>query len=118
MADPAAGMDEEIERERLERVEDLSDEDGSDWEQEYVPGTFGCHELLDRTMIAFNMVEEMILSHPACVRDPAWYGLAYRAFKALELLYERVGEVHSGTEDDDFDEVVDESGEEREAEEG
>lgn len=94
MLDPAEGMDAEIERERLERVEDLALEDGPEWSTHAMPGTFACHELLDRTMIAFNLVEEMILSHPACVQKREWYALAYRAFKALEGLYEKVGEIH------------------------
>ncbi len=94
MLDPAQGMDAEIERERQERVEDLASEDGPDWSSHAMPGTFACHELLDRTMMAFNLIEEMILSHPACVQNRDWYALAYRSFKALETLYEQVGAVH------------------------
>jgi hypothetical protein len=101
MMDPAEGLDTEIERERLERVEDLVAEDGPEWHSHAVPGTFACHELLDRTMIAFNLVEEMILSHPACVGNRDWYALAYRAFKALESLYEKVGEQHLANDEVD-----------------
>lgn len=101
MNDPTDGMDAEIERERMERVEDLASEDGSDWASHSLPGTFACHELLDRTMIAFNLVEEMIVAHPACVQNREWYTLAYRAFKSLESLYERIGEVHLSQDGDD-----------------
>lgn len=91
----------EIDRERMERAQDLADEDGPGWADLYAPGTLGCHELYDRTMLAFNLVEEMILSHPACVRDPEWFALAYRAFKALEDLYERIGDEHVSNEGED-----------------
>jgi len=103
MKDSAESLDAEIERERLERVEDLASEDGAEWASHAMPGTFGCHELLDRTMIAFNLVEEMIVSHPACVQNREWYALAHRAFKALEILYERVGEVHLSNDADEPD---------------
>jgi hypothetical protein len=110
---------EEVERERQERLEDLVAEDGADWADEYAPGTHGCHELYDRTMLAFNMVEELILSHPACVRDPEWFAAGYRSFKALEELYERIGSVHISDDDEleDDDETLDGDGEEPSAEE-
>jgi hypothetical protein len=100
---------EDVERERQERLEDLVAEDGSDWADAYAPGTHGCHELYDRTMLAFNMVEELILSHPACVQDPEWFSAAYRSFKALEELYERIGSVHITDDDEpeDGDEASD-----------
>ena len=99
---------EEIERERLERAEDLAEEDGPDWAESYAPGTLGCHELYDRTMLAFNLVEEMVLSHPACVRDPRWFAIAYRAFRALEELYERIGDEHVVDDEEELDEAGDE----------
>jgi hypothetical protein len=37
--------------------------------EEFLPGTFGCHELLDRTILLAEQVEKSILSHPACIQN-------------------------------------------------
>ena len=38
----------EIETDRQGRIDELA-EQGPEWEARYQPGSFGCHELLDRT---------------------------------------------------------------------
>lgn len=67
-------------------------------EEEYRPGSFGCHELLDRSAMIAGLVEEQIQNHPACVANAEWYGLAERAAAALRELYQRVGAAHSAEE--------------------
>jgi hypothetical protein len=61
---------------------------------EYKPGSFGCHELLDRTSLLANQIETWLLDHPACLDRPEFYALAERAASALHELYQRIGEVH------------------------
>ena len=57
----------EIEEDRQLQIEEMVAERGEQWVQEYSPGSFGCHELLDRTSLAANQIEANILSHPACI---------------------------------------------------
>ena len=89
----------ETESDRRRRLAGLIAEGGAGWEDRFRPGSFGCHELLDRTALAANTVEQFVLSHPSCVRDPEWFALAERAASALWDLYRRVGEAHL---DDEF----------------
>jgi len=86
--------DSEIERDRLERIEAMIVEYGPGWSESYKPGSFGCHELLDRASLAADLVERSILSHPACVQNPEWFALAERAAAALQDLYQKVGQEH------------------------
>jgi len=84
----------EVEQQRLDRIAEHETYSGPDWDSGFEPGTFGGHELLDRTHLVLNLIDEHILDHPACVRDPAWYALANRAFEALFELYQKVGAAH------------------------
>jgi hypothetical protein len=61
----------EIEQERLQQVNELADESGPGWADEYQPGSAGCHELLDRTALLEDMLERYLVGHPACVANPA-----------------------------------------------
>jgi hypothetical protein len=85
---------EDVELDRLGRLTDLNDGRDPDWRVRFAPGSFGCHELLDRTSLAVNAVEDWILSHPACLNQPQWFALARAAADALNELYRRVGEAH------------------------
>jgi hypothetical protein len=62
--------------------------------EQYKPGSFGCHELLDRTAMAADLVEKYVRSHPACVQNPDWFALAEQAVAALRELYQRIGAEH------------------------
>lgn len=88
----AKALDPEHERQQL--IEEMTAEYGSDWLEQYKPGSFGCHELLDRTSLVADTVEQYVLSHPACAQNPDWYALAEKAVTALRELYQRVGETH------------------------
>jgi hypothetical protein len=89
---PAKGQD--MERERQQRIKDLIAEHGPQWSEQYKPGSFGCHELLDRTSMVADIVEQYVLSHPSCAQHQDWYALADQAVAALRELYQRIGEKH------------------------
>ena len=54
---------------------------------ELQPRSFGCHELLDRTSLVADMLEQFVLTHPACALNPEWYALAEQATACLRKLY-------------------------------
>ena len=73
----------DVEQERQQRIGEMASELGPTWTEQYRPGSFGCHELLDRTSLAADTVEQYILSHPACLQNAEWYALAEQAAAAL-----------------------------------
>jgi hypothetical protein len=87
----------ELERDRLREAEELA-ADGPGWADGYRPGTFGCHELLDRTALLAELLERQLMTHPACVANAEWYRLAGQAAAALHELYQRVGAAHLSEE--------------------
>ena len=82
------------ERERQQRIDEMIAEHGPEWSEPYKPGSFGCHELLDRTSMAADIVEQYVLSHPAYAQNKDWFALADQAVAALRELYQRVGAEH------------------------
>ena len=84
----------EVEQDRLRQASELAADSGEGWADAYRPGSPGCHELLDRTSLLSDMLERHLLSHPACVANPAWYLLAEQAAAALRELYQQVGAEH------------------------
>ena len=92
----SAGADSSLglEKERQKPIEELAREDGSGREAQYRPGSFGCHELLDRTSLLADLLEDSILSHPSCLQNAEWYALAARAVETLRELYQRIGAEH------------------------
>ncbi|WP_169979942.1 hypothetical protein [Tautonia rosea] len=90
----AVAPNEAVEQDRQRRIAELNAEEGSDWVDRYKPGSFGCHELLDRTLILANAIEAQLLDHPSCVTNQEWYALAERAATALQELYQRIGAEH------------------------
>lgn len=82
----------EIESARQEYLNELK-EDGESIDQ-FASGSFGCHELLDRTSMFMDSLERFILSHPACVQKKEWFSLAYQAVHNLNVLYQKVGADH------------------------
>lgn len=87
----ASDMD-EMEATRQEYIEEFK-ADGEPCD-ELTPGSFGCHELLDRTAMLMNTLDQYILGHPACVNNKEWFALAYQAVDALNDLYQRIGADH------------------------
>lgn len=91
---------ETIEQERHDRIAELCEDSGENWSEGHQPGTFGCHELLDRTSMLADMVDQWICSHPACVQNAEWYRLAAQAAESLQQLYQQVGAAHVAEEPD------------------
>jgi hypothetical protein len=79
---------------RQKQIDDLAAEHGPGWFSTFKPGSFGCHELLDRTSMVAGVLDQYVLSHPACVLDADWFALAWQASQALAELYHRVGARH------------------------
>lgn len=84
------------EHDRLERLAEWADVEGPGWEEAFKPGSFGCHELLDRAHWLADLIERSLLNHPSCFQNPEWFALADRAASALCELYQRVGDAHLG----------------------
>jgi hypothetical protein len=84
----------DVEQERQQRAEALCADYGPQWAEQHKPGSFGCHELLDRAALFGDLVEAQLLDHPACVQNREWFVLAERAVVALRELYQQVGAAH------------------------
>jgi hypothetical protein len=84
----------EIEQERLRQFNELAAESGDQWPHRFRPGTLGCHELLDRTALLSDLLEQHLIGHPACVANREWYLLAEQAAAALRELYQKIGATH------------------------
>jgi hypothetical protein len=83
-----------IETDRQELAAEFAAEHGDAWPEQFGPGSFGRHELLDRVSLVSKLLEEAVVTHPACVQKPEWYGLARKACDALNDLYQQVGAEH------------------------
>jgi len=84
----------ELEKLRQEYMADAKDGTAAEWDDASKPGSFGCHELLDRTALMMGNVDEYIVLHPACLNNREWFALALQARDALNELYRQVGEKH------------------------
>ena len=84
----------DTEQERQQLRDELASDHGPHWAEQYAPGSFGCHELLDRTALAADIVERSVRTHPACVQNREWFALAEQAVAALQELYQRIGAAH------------------------
>jgi hypothetical protein len=82
------------EQQRQELIDQMVAEHGANWAELFAPGTFGCHELFDRTVLIAKSAEQFILSHPACIQNREWFSLANQAVTALNELYQRIGAEH------------------------
>ena|SRR5437667_12301558 len=82
------------EQERQQLLNELAADHGPQWAEQYEPGSFGCHELLDRTALAVDIVERYVRTHPAGVENREWFALAEQAVAALQELYQRIGSAH------------------------
>jgi hypothetical protein len=92
MIKPSAAQVAEMEATRQEYIDEFKT-DGESGDV-CVPGSYSCHELLDRTAMLMNTLDQYVLGHPACVNNKEWFALAYRAVDALNELYQKVGADH------------------------
>lgn len=61
--------------------------------ERYGPGTFGCHEALDRTSILMHQAYELA-EHGAILLNDEWKAMALKAAESLFDLYQSIGAVH------------------------
>ncbi|HEX5442822.1 MAG TPA: hypothetical protein VFW87_03290 [Pirellulales bacterium] len=89
-------VNETLDREQTRqcKADEMTVDHGSEWREQFAPGSFGCHELLDRVNRAAEQIERDLLNHPACIASADWYSLADEAASALHKLYQRIGAVH------------------------
>jgi hypothetical protein len=73
-------------------VEEQLIRDGLD-PKNFLPGTFGCHEALDRTSLIMEMVGQLA-DHPAIKLNEEWQNLATDAHNKLFQLWQKIGEKH------------------------
>jgi hypothetical protein len=93
----------DYEQDRQQLVRELCADQGPQWTEQYKPGSFGCHELLDRISLIVDNVDKYILSHPACVQNPDWFALAEQVVAVLHDLYRQVGAEHLDEKNDKGD---------------
>lgn len=93
-------VNESVDREqtRQNKADEIAADQGTNWHVQFAPGSFGCHELLDRVARAAEQIERDLLEHPACIANGEWYGLADEAATALHELYQRIGALHLGAD--------------------
>ncbi len=60
----------------------------------YVPGTFGCHEVLHLTNVVAKTFSEEIVGHPAIQNIPEWKEKAYKIEELLYDLYSAIASQH------------------------
>ena len=84
----------DLENQRQQSLQEYESQTAPSALDDFRPGTFGCHELLDRTSRLAEQVERAILSHPSCLQNREWYQLAWEASAALRELYQRIGSEH------------------------
>jgi hypothetical protein len=60
---------------------------------DYRPGTFGCHEALDRCSLFAEIIAEFS-DHPALIQNVEWHRKASLAADTLMDLYQEIGAVH------------------------
>lgn len=89
--DKQANESHTLEHERQQLLQELAADHTSHWVEQFKPGSFGGHELLDRTALLADLVDRWIRTHPACVQQAAWFALADQATVALLTLYQQVG---------------------------
>jgi hypothetical protein len=74
--------------------QDLLKELGDDERDRWTPGSFGCHELLDRIHIMTNQFESLVVQHNSCILQPEWFHEACRIRDQIDALYQKVGAIH------------------------
>lgn len=76
------------------RQEYLTELEGDFPEDQFKPGSFGCHEALHMAAFLEEAVDRQLLAHPAVAMNPEWFALAATAGKALAALYQAIGAAH------------------------
>lgn len=61
---------------------------------DFVPGTFGCHEALHVANVLAELIESRLREHPAIKGYADWTAKAAAAAEALQELYQAIGSAH------------------------
>lgn len=93
---------EEIEEDRQKALASIEEEykdspREGEWRRLFLPGSYGCHELLDRVNICSTFIDATLLGHPSCILQPEWFATASKIIAMLEELYQQVGQIHLST---------------------
>lgn len=89
------------ENERQQDLEDLEVDPNN-----FAPGTFGFHELVDRLLLQQVQWEQFCLRHPSSVLDAEIYALAWDINEKMADLYQKAGVKHGyfgGVEEQEVD---------------
>lgn len=62
--------------------------------ENFVPGSYGCHEALQMASVFAELVDRRLCGHQAIKLNPEWLALAEKAATALADLYQSIGSVH------------------------
>ena len=87
-------IDPDSERERQRLLAELANSGDPHRDDRYRPGSFGCHELMDRTSLLAGVLDGSVRLHPSCLHNPQWFALADQAVAALNELYQLIGDEH------------------------
>jgi len=79
----------EIEESRLKLMANISNA------EDFVRGTMGFHEALDRTWIMISMVHQLLVEHSAIIIDSGLYTRVWMIHEELCNLYEALSERNS-----------------------
>lgn len=60
----------------------------------FVPGSYGCHEALDRVHMFVNMLDSNLADHPSIKMNDEWLGMVENAIEILADLYQKIGAKH------------------------
>lgn len=63
-------------------------------DEQYKPGSFGCHEVLHMTAFLSAAIDDNLMQHTAIKLNPKWWKLASEAHSKLFDLYQAIGEEH------------------------
>jgi hypothetical protein len=62
--------------------------------ENFVPGSFGCHEAMHLASVFRDIIEEHLVDHPAVKAKPEWAALAEKAAATLSELHQAIGKEH------------------------
>jgi hypothetical protein len=63
-------------------------------EQQFGPGTMGCHEAFHVSNMIVEMIQKELIEHSAVLIDPEWYALVQEAQDSLYQAYLHAGRLH------------------------
>jgi hypothetical protein len=71
--------------------------DGISMEEQFGPGTHGCHEAFHVSHMIVELIQKELLEHSAVLLDPEWYAQVAEAQDSLYQAYLHAGRFHLDT---------------------